>query len=100
MINEQSVNAMNKVKRNLDNQVIGLLPLILFMFLDNYFPYLLSFVIAISFCMFCCFLYWRLREKKRVSIHVSPYDLNISTLCLLFLLPATYDAVWPFAFDY
>ena len=64
MINEQSVNAMNKVKRNLDKQVIGLLPLILFMFLDNYFPYLLSFVIAISFCMFCCFLYWRLREKN------------------------------------
>lgn len=28
---------MNKVKRNLDNQAIGLVPLLLFMFLDNYF---------------------------------------------------------------
>ena len=32
---------MNRVKKGLDNQAIGLLPL-LFMFLDNYFSYLLS----------------------------------------------------------
>ena len=64
MLNDKSVNAMNKVKRNLDNQVIGLLPLILFMFLDNYFSYLFSFFIAIAFCMFCLFLYWRLQEKN------------------------------------
>lgn len=55
---------MNKVKKNLDNQVIGLLPLVLFMFLDNYFSYLLSFFIAITFCAFCLFLYWRLVEKN------------------------------------
>ena len=35
---------MNKVKKGLDNQAIGLLPLLLFMFLDNYFSYLLSSV--------------------------------------------------------
>ena len=38
---------MNRVKKGLDNQAIGLLPLLLFMFLDNYFSYLLSFIIAI-----------------------------------------------------
>lgn len=38
---------MNKVKRNLDNQAIGLVPLLLFMFLDNYFSYLLSFIFVI-----------------------------------------------------
>ena len=30
---------MNRVKKGLDNQAIGLLPLLLFMFLDNYFSY-------------------------------------------------------------
>ena len=35
---------MNRVKKGLDNQAIGLLPLLLFMFLDNYFSYLLSFI--------------------------------------------------------
>ena len=28
---------MNKVNKGLDNQAVGLLPLLLFMFLDNYF---------------------------------------------------------------
>ena len=32
---------MNRVKKGLDNQAIGLLPLLLFMFLDNYFSYFL-----------------------------------------------------------
>ena len=50
---------MNKVKRNLDNQAIGLVPLLLFMFLDNYFSYLLSFIIGVPFVsfVFFCFRY-------------------------------------------
>lgn len=32
-----------------DNQAIGLVPLLLFMFLDNYFSYLLSFIIGVTF---------------------------------------------------
>ena len=40
---------MNRVKKGLDNQAIGLLPLLLFMFLDNYFSYLLSFIYLFYF---------------------------------------------------
>ena len=40
---------MNRVKKGLDNQAIGLLPLLLFMFLDNYFSYLLSFMFCLYF---------------------------------------------------
>ena len=47
---------MNRVKKGLDNQAIGLLPLLLFMFLDNYFSYLLSFIIGVTFCFVCIFL--------------------------------------------
>lgn len=46
---------MNRVKKGLDNQAIGLLPLLLFMFLDNYFSYLLSFIIGVTFCFVCIF---------------------------------------------
>ena len=49
---------MNRVKKGLDNQAIGLLPLLLFMFLDNYFSYLLSFIIGVTFCFVCIFLFW------------------------------------------
>lgn len=55
---------MNKVKKGLDNQAIGLVPLLLFMFLDNYFSYLLSFMIGISFCFVCLFLYQILSKDK------------------------------------
>ena len=84
-MNEQSVNAMNKVKRNLDNQVIGLLPLILFMFLDNYFSYLFSFFIAISFCMFCVFIYWRLKEKNVFQFMFLPTILTFLLYTCFFL---------------
>lgn len=55
---------MNKVKKGLDNQAVGLMPLLLFMFLDNYFSYLLSFMIGISFCFVCLFLYQALSKDK------------------------------------
>lgn len=48
---------MNRIKKGLDNQAIGLLPLLLFMFLDNYFSYMLSFIIGITFCFVCIFLF-------------------------------------------
>ena len=47
---------MNRVKKGLDNQAIGLLPLLLFMFLDNYFSYLLSFIIGVTF-LFCLYFF-------------------------------------------
>lgn len=56
---------MNKVKKGLDNQAIGLLPLLLFMFLDNYFSYLLSFIIGVTFCFVCIFLF-QVLSKDRV----------------------------------
>ena len=55
---------MNKVKKGLDNQAIGLVPLLLFMFLDNYFSYLLSFIIGVAFCFVSVFLFQFLRKDK------------------------------------
>lgn len=55
---------MSRVKKGLDNQAIGLLPLMLFMFLDNFFSYLLSFIIGVTFCFVCVFLYQVLSKDK------------------------------------
>lgn len=46
---------MNRVKKGLDNQAIGLLPLLLFMFLDNYFSY---FIILYNWGYFLFCLYF------------------------------------------
>ena len=59
---------MNRVKKGLDNQAIGLLPLLLFMFLDNYFSYLLSFIIGVTFCFVCIFFFFLSPFQKRVSL--------------------------------
>ena len=59
---------MNRVKKGLDNQAIGLLPLLLFMFLDNYFSYLLSFIIGVTFCFVCIFLFQVLTRCLKYGI--------------------------------
>lgn len=68
---------MNKVKKGLDNQAIGLLPLLLFMFLDNYFSYLLSFIIGITFCFVCIFLYQVLSKDKVYQFLLLPSGITL-----------------------
>lgn len=63
---------MNRVKKGLDNQAIGLLPLLLFMFLDNYFSYLLSFIIGVTFCFVCIFLFQVLSKDKVYQFMLLP----------------------------
>lgn len=68
---------MNKVKKGLDNQAIGLLPLLLFMFLNNYFSYLLSFGIGLAFCVVCIFLYRALRKDKVYQFLLLPSAITL-----------------------
>lgn len=68
---------MNKVKKGLDNQAIGLIPLLLFMFLDNYFSYLLSFIIGITFCFVCIFLYQTLSKDKVYQFLLLPSAITL-----------------------
>lgn len=55
---------MYKVKKGLDNQALGLLPLLLFMLLDNYISYLISFAIGFTFCIGSIFLFHVLSKDK------------------------------------
>lgn len=68
---------MNKVKKGLDNQAIGLLPLLLFMFLDNYFSYLLSFIIGVTFCFVCIFLYQVLSKDRVYQFLLLPSAITL-----------------------
>ena len=79
---------MNRVKKGLDNQAIGLLPLLLFMFLDNYFSYLLSFIIGVTFCFVCIFLFQVLTRCLKYGILIVPYFFvsSLNQCCLYTLL--------------
>ena len=76
---------MNRVKKGLDNQAIGLLPLLLFMFLDNYFSYLLSFIIGVTFCFVCIFLFQVLSKDKVYQVYAIRNVPLLNVLC--FVLP-------------
>lgn len=68
---------MNRIKKGLDNQAIGLLPLLLFMFLDNYFSYMLSFIIGITFCFVCIFLFQVLIKDKVYQFLLLPSSATL-----------------------
>ena len=55
---------MNRVKKSLENQALGLLPLLLFIFLDNFFSYLLSYIIGVAFCVVSVILFQLLKKDK------------------------------------
>lgn len=69
---------MNKVKKGLDNQAVGLIPLLLFMFLDNYLSYLLSFAICIGFFVVCILLFHFLQKDKTYQFMLLPAALTLS----------------------
>ena len=68
---------MDNVKKNLDNQAVGLLPLLLFMFLDNYFSYLLSFLAGLAFCLMCLLLFRLLGKDKIYQFLLLPFALTM-----------------------
>lgn len=53
---------MNLLKKGIENQSLGLLPILLFMVLDNYFAYHLSFFIAMMFCILNLVVYKFLQQ--------------------------------------
>ena len=63
---------MKWLKKGIENQSIGLLPIILFMFLDNYFDYRLSFVVAVAFCVISFFAYYLLRKDRKYMYMLVP----------------------------
>ena len=75
---------MSEVKKRLYNQAIGLSPLLLFMFLNYYFSYWLSFIIGVSFCLICVVLFWILsRDKVYLFILLpSAFTFVLYSLCM------------------
>lgn len=65
------------VKKGLDNQAIGLFPLLLFMLLDNFFPYLLSFVIGVAICFVCIFVYSFLTKDRIYQFMLLPSAVTL-----------------------
>ena len=82
---------MNWLKRRIENQSIGLVPILLFMALDNIFAYQLSFFVAIAFCVLSLGIYYSLR-RERVYLYMlflskHDKDIKINDLSKKLVLP-------------
>ena len=84
---------MSWLTRTIKNQSIGLLPLLLFMILDNFFAYRLSFLIAGAFCVVSLAVYYSLRQGRMYMYMLLPATATLilySLFMCLRLYPVLY----------
>lgn len=67
---------MNSIKKGWENQALGLVPLLLFLVLDNYFSYLQSFVVSVLFCTLSMLIFHGLRKDKVYAFMLLPASLT------------------------
>jgi hypothetical protein len=82
---------MEKVNKGLTNQSIGLVPLLMFLILNNFFSYLLSFIFGIIVCFVCVFIYQVFRKDKIYQFMLLP--TSITLIVYSFLMCSRLDAV-------
>ena len=67
---------MNSIKKGWENQALGLLPLLLFLVLDNCFTYLQSFLVSVVFCTLSMLIFHGLRKDKIYAFMLLPASLT------------------------
>lgn len=78
---------MNRIKKGWENQAIGIVPWLLFLFLDNYLSYLTAFVFAVLFCVGSMFFFHLRRNDNVYAFMLMPSLLTfvLYSICLAFL---------------
>ena len=78
---------MNRVKKGWESQAIGLMPWLLFLFLDNYLSYLTAFVVAVVVCIGGMFFFHLRRKDNMYAFMLMPSLLTflLYSICLVFL---------------
>ncbi len=74
------------IRNGLNNQAVGLLPLLLLMFLNNFYTYIVSFVIAVVFCMVSIVAFWGLFRGRRYQFMLLPTAITLILYSLFLVL--------------
>ena len=77
---------MNGVDRRMNNQAIGLLPLLLFCLLDNHFSYLFSFIASVGLCIISLISYRILTKDRIYQFMLIPASATFSLYSIFLLL--------------
>ncbi len=85
---------MNRVKKGWENQAIGIVPLLLFLWLDNYLPYIDAYTISALCCLIALFAIQLWGKEKLYSFMLLP---SAATFLLYALFMLTIPAKQIFA---
>ncbi len=85
---------MNKISHRMNNHAIGLIPLLVFMFLDNFLPYFPSFLIGIGACFVLAgvFILWTRDKIQLLMLAPTAVTLVLYSFFLFFgMEPVLFD---------
>lgn len=68
---------MTRIRKSWKNQALGILPLLLFLLLDNYISYLQAYTVSAIFCVLSMFVFHILRKDKIYSFMLLPSFLTL-----------------------
>ncbi len=68
---------MTRIRKSWENQALGILPLLLFLLLDNYISYLQAYTVSAIFCVLSMFVFHILRKDKIYSFMLLPSFLTL-----------------------
>ena len=68
---------MTRIRKSWENQALGILPLLLFLLLDNYIFYLQAYTVSAIFCVLSMFVFHILRKDKIYSFMLLPSFLTL-----------------------
>ena len=78
-------NSMD-VRQGLNNQAVGLLPLLLLIVLNYFYTYLVSFVIASIVCLISLATFWGLLRGRRYQFMLLPTAITLALYSLFLIL--------------
>lgn len=86
---------MNRLKRTLNNQALGIIPLLLAIFLDLYFTsYFMALVIGLLFCLVALIFFFRPQKGNYFQFLLLPATITLILYCVFLFLnikPVLYD---------
>lgn len=74
------------IRNGLNNQAVGLLPLLLLMFLNNFYTYIFSFTMAVVFCLASFVAFWGLFRGRKYQFMLLPTAITLILYSLFLLL--------------
>ena len=77
---------MNRIKKGWENPAFGIIPIIVFLILDEYFPYMQAYLLSALFCLIAIFVLRVLKKERIYSFILLPATMTFVLYALFLIL--------------